>query len=467
MDTSSETRASSETRERAELQKSRDAAIDVLIGSLPEYDRDGAVSAVCAEISELSDADFEAVADIILRSLWGYISSDGQFGAVGSPAYQRQIAESRDYLRLKYRKPLSREWLRAALRNIGLSLKFRVPLHAFIAAIALGHSHLMELLYRRTEGDAARATKLCDVVQRLAMAESAVMVEHSIHERDYIARKEQEDRSRTFREDIGSTLDLTAGLGNRIRAQSKTASESVDGMLEKASEVAIAADQSAIAMRDAAGTAAGLIRAIDDARNEVEDASGIATQASKEADLAAERSEMLNEHAKSIESILAFIREIAGQTNLLALNATIEAARAGDAGRGFAVVAQEVKSLASQTARATDEIAAKVAAIQEDIRETVRINASVSSTVGTLRDRATQIRSAMENQSHIVTSITASVDETALSADAMSNTIAAIRRDIESVTGEVTALSRETAQVDEQLARLKDAADRFSRSGAG
>src|SRR3546814_17686735 len=107
-------------------------------------------------------------------------------------------------------------------------------------------------------------------------------------------------------------------------------------------------------MREAAQTAAGLIQAIEDARNEVEVAAGIATRAGSQASEAVNVSQALSTHVEAIESILSLIRAIAGQTTLLALNATIEAARAAAAGRGFPVVAQEVKSPPSQTARAPE-----------------------------------------------------------------------------------------------------------------
>ena len=261
--------------------------------------------------------------------------------------------------------------------------------------------------------------------------------------------------STQFRTEIATILTHAVTDSGELRSQTAEASASARGMLGKASEVAAAAEQSAVAMREAAQTAAGLIRAIEDTRAEVETAAGVATRAADQTATALGITEALSGHAQAIESILGLIRDIAGQTNLLALNATIEAARAGDSGRGFAVVAQEVKSLASQTARATDDIAAKISAIQSATRQTLDANGAIRDIVGEVQSSAQRIRETMEAQAQTVTMITAAVDETALAADSMSSTIAAIRSDTENVASEIDALGAGFRTVDTQLARLE------------
>ena len=300
-----------------------------------------------------------------------------------------------------------------------------------------------------------------DRVMRLLAIRCEIVISrvNALHKE--VASRELLSDGATFRETVRGVLTSALDDSKALRGRTADASGSARGMLGKASEVAAAAEQSAVAMREAAQTAAGLIRAIEDARNEVEVAAGVATRAGGESDKAVTVSRALSDHAQAIESILGLIRDIAGQTNLLALNATIEAARAGDAGRGFAVVAQEVKSLASQTARATDDIAGKIGAIQVATRQAVEANGSIRTTVSDVQSSAERIRHAMETQAQTVTMITAAVDETALAADAMSRTIAAIRTDTEMLARDIDQLDAGFRAVDGRLGSLDSSATEF------
>lgn len=304
--------------------------------------------------------------------------------------------------------------------------------------------------------DPAECTQLMSAMRSIGLIQaelSCSVYAETFREQDRIER----DRQRAaFAELVNIRIDGAANMGEHLRDQARETSSATRGMLDKASEVAAAAEQSAIAMREAAHTSSGLIRAIEQARSEVDQAADVAARASQQAGEAVAMSATLSDHAQSIESILGLIRDIAGQTNLLALNATIEAARAGDAGRGFAVVAQEVKSLASQTARATDDIAQKIAAIQNATRQSVETNERIRETVQEVQDMSGRIRAAMDAQSQTVTMITAAVDETALAADSMSSNISAIRQDTEIIASEIDALEGGFSEVRNQLGDLRD-----------
>ena len=322
-------------------------------------------------------------------------------------------------------------------------------------------SDIISSLFQHLAGDQARLCERVTALQRLTTYETDIILAQVALLEANEAAEVRGRESEQFEQRVTELVRTTGSQSTELTERTRATASSARGMLGKTSEVAAAAEQSAVAMREAAQTAAGLIRAIEDARSEVEVAAGVATRAGDQADQAVKVSHALSGHVEAIESILGLIRDIAGQTNLLALNATIEAARAGDAGRGFAVVAQEVKSLAAQTARATDDITNKITAIQQATKQTVEANGSISATVEEVQTSADRIRQAMEVQAQTVTMITAAVDETALAADSMSSTIAAIRSDTEQVAKDIDQVEQGFGRFSSRIADFRSATKDF------
>lgn len=261
-------------------------------------------------------------------------------------------------------------------------------------------------------------------------------------------------------------IQSVGAAGDTMRRDAEASSRLATGTSERATNVAAGAEEASVGVSTIASAAEEMSVAVASIAERLEACAEIAASAVREVSDADKRIGGLDHAVERIGDIIKFIQDIASQTNLLALNATIEAARAGDAGRGFAVVAQEVKSLANQTARATDDIAAKIAAIQSATRSTVETNASIKATVAEVEDSASRIRGAMEVQAQTVTAITAAVDETALAADSMSTTIAAIREDTEAVAGEIDAFGAGFDSLSSRLAVLKASAGDFARKVA-
>ena len=364
------------------------------------------------------------------------------------------------FFRRKYTAIESTEWVEEARVWVEQALDSGVTISTLLRSLSAETEEVFALI-RAEVADEDEQLRLMRTSGDLEMMQIDVFVHHAIT----IARAESEGVKARLADDLNrqvmSVVARCTSDAEQLRGQATNTSSSARGMLGKTSEVAAAAEQSAVAMREAAQTAAGLIRAIEDARTEVEVAAGIATRAGGQAAEAVKVSQALSAHVEAIESILGLIRDIAGQTNLLALNATIEAARAGDAGRGFAVVAQEVKSLASQTARATDDITNKISAIQQATRQTVDANGSIQSTVEEVQTSADRIRQAMELQAQTVTMITAAVDETALAADSMSSTIAAIRSDTENVAKDIDEVEHGFGRFSDQINQFRKATGEF------
>ena len=422
------------------------------------YDRDNTIANTSRKIGLLLEGQFVAMAE----HYWAFWRDSPEYGAAfDAETFRKSVAKIAKYMELRINRFEDLEWVEIIKALVIDSCERSVPLDQVLAATGRASRKTVEMLILHHDARNDDLASLIDTAIAISCIETTIVSGcYWQHEQSRLARQ-QRDYSSQFEADIGSAAHDVADHTNMLRAQATSSSQMANGMLSKTSEVAAASEQSAVAMREAAQTAAGLIRAIEDARTEVETASDVANRAAAQATQGVAATDTLSEQSHSIESILGLIREIAGQTNLLALNATIEAARAGDAGRGFAVVAQEVKSLANQTAQATDEIAQKIAAIQSATKASVESNASIRATVDEVQQSAERIRRAMEDQAQTVTMITASVDETALAADLMSNTISAIRSDTENVVSEITALEQGFTEVNDKITSLQENARKF------
>ncbi len=385
----------------------------------------------------------------------------------GGDDFEEAIERSSRFVNKKYQAPTNRDWVTSIAQRTEAAHDANIGFPGYLAAASAAQQKTSEIVSEYCEAEGTDPFPFYQAVAKICQIELGVISLSFALAMGKHSSQKRKKHLKGYKEGIDDSILASAARGHQLRTSAENAKAAARGMLAKASEVAGAADQSAIAMREAAQTAGSLIEVIDETRDEVEKSEKVTRVATSHAENAVKVSELLNQQSGEIESILGMIRDIAGQTNLLALNATIEAARAGDAGRGFAVVAQEVKSLANQTANATDDIGGKIAAIQSATQETTEATNAIFESVADVHQSATHIRDSMDRQARSVTTITSAVDETALAADTMASTIGAITRGTEEIVGEIENLSDGVELADEQMSELKRKSEEFVNSMAG
>jgi methyl-accepting chemotaxis protein len=216
-----------------------------------------------------------------------------------------------------------------------------------------------------------------------------------------------------FQTNVGGIIDNVLNSSSQFEAAAKQLTDTARTTAHLSKDSADASEKASEHVRNAAAASEELSSSITEISRQVQESNAVAATAVQQATQTDERIADLSKAGDRIGDVVKLITSIAEQTNLLALNATIEAARAGDAGRGFAVVAQEVKTLAGQTAKATDEISSHIVNMQSATQESVSAIRAIGQTISRISNIATSIAAAVEEQGAATQEIARSVQAAA------------------------------------------------------
>jgi len=226
-----------------------------------------------------------------------------------------------------------------------------------------------------------------------------------------------------FESSSSTALRTVAAAASELDATAHSMSAMAQQTSTQATIVASAAEQTSANVQTVATATEEMASSIREIGTQIARSADIAGKAVSEASQTSDAVRSLAEAAQKIGEVVGLITDIASQTNLLALNATIEAARAGEAGKGFAVVASEVKSLAGQTAKATEEIASQIGAIQQTTQGVVTAITGIGGTIGSINDITTAIAAAIEEQSAATNEISRNVQQAAVGTQEVTGSI--------------------------------------------
>ena len=256
-------------------------------------------------------------------------------------------------------------------------------------------------------------------------------------------------RTSAFDNVIKMVLGTVSSASQQMEASAQTMQAAAEETNVQSTAVAAASEQAAANVQTVASATEELSSSISEISRQVSESSKVVTKAVEEANHTKDMVRGLDEAAGRIGRVVALITDIAEQTNLLALNATIEAARAGEAGKGFAVVASEVKNLANQIAKATEEIGGQISGIQQATKSSVEAIERIFKTIENVNQISTTIASAVEQQGAATQEIARNVEQAAAGTQEVSSNISGVTQ----AAGETGQVATQVLEAAKELAR--------------
>jgi methyl-accepting chemotaxis protein len=307
------------------------------------------------------------------------------------------------------------------------------------------------------------ATALKVFKDNLIEAERLRAEQQAEHQRQLERGQKIEASVASFEKVIAEVVNTVSSASTELQSTAQAMAATAEETTRQSTTVAAASEQATTNVQTVASATEEISASIKEIGQQVTQSSGMIGEAVRQANLSNEQVQGLTVGAQKVGDVVKMINDIAGQTNLLALNATIEAARAGDAGKGFAVVASEVKALANQTAKATEEIAAQIKAIQEATQSSAASIQGITETIGKVNETATTIASAVEEQGAATQEIARNVTEAAKGTQEVSSNIGGVSEAASQTGAAAAQVLASAGELSKNGELLKQQVDAFLR----
>ena len=283
-------------------------------------------------------------------------------------------------------------------------------------------------------------------------------------ERESLRRRQEQELlalAEHFDRMVGDVVSSVATAASQVHATASDMARAAEQSTARSEEVARSMEEASAGASSAAAASDEFAMSIGEISRQAADSAEMARKARSTAGEADETISALDQAATQIGQVVELISTIASRTNLLALNASIEAARGGEAGRGFAVVASEVKELASQTTRATEDVAAQIQAIQDSTGASVKALRTVSADIQQIEATAIAIASAVDQQSVAGQDLARSIDRAAQSSENVGQHVREVRENALLTGSAASQVLNSAGELERQASTLRAQVDGF------